>query len=108
MFVRLVGNILQEFILEGGGGVFTPNVGRYVPRQNEKLGGGGGSGRSSGKLIVKMWVCGTDCSVGRVWLAGRRPRSATEEWKMKGSGASLSGSGVKVLGSGLSSQSSAE
>ena len=31
MFIRLVGNILRVY-LRGGGGVFTPNVGRYCDK----------------------------------------------------------------------------
>ena len=57
----------------GGGGVLTPNFGRYVPRQSEKL------ARAPERAPGRAWKCGAP---ERAW--------AVLSLKMRGSGTSLS------------------
>ena len=58
----------------GGGGVLTPNFGRYVPRQSEKL------ARAPERAPRRAWKCG----------APERALRAVLSLKMRGSGTSLS------------------
>ena len=71
----------------GGGGVLTPNFGRYVPRQSEKW------ARAPERTPGRAWKCGAPERAWAVWSwkCGAPERAwAVLSVKMRGSGTSLS------------------